>query len=108
MLLAEAARPRATAAEVMNAIAMRSMFTEPKGYFKRRTRSNKGVPRKRPVVQPMNVIQVNNGGVVHVNVPKRTRVSKHATNENRKAARRASAKKYRNKKKAERWAILGR
>ena len=86
----------------------------------RKVRSNKGVkrgPRVAPVVAPTNIVMVNAGGVAHVQAAPKARrvaagprkprsnkgtkrVSKYATNENRKAAKRAAARRYYARKRA--------
>jgi hypothetical protein len=86
----------------------------------RKVRSNKGVkrgPRVAPVMAPTNVVMVNAGGVAHVQAAPKARrvtvgprkprsnkgtkrVSKYATNENRKAAKRAAARRYYARKRA--------
>ena len=45
-------------------------------FSSRKTRSNKGVPRKPLVAAPSNVVIVNAGGVAHIHKPRKVRSNK--------------------------------
>lgn len=72
LLLKEASKPK-NVAEVLNAVAMRSLFST------RKPRSNKGVkrgPRVAPIIGPSNVILVNVTGTGHVKKARKVRSNK--------------------------------
>ncbi len=71
LLLQEAYKPKSNA--ILNAIAMRSLFST------RKPRSNKGVkrgPRVAPIIGDRNIILINAGGVGHVKKARKTRSNK--------------------------------